>query len=50
VGIEYANLEAFAKAATKLQADEEWNKVMKELDASGLREVIGNSLLLEVTP
>ena len=50
VGIEYANLEAFAQAATKLQADEEWNKVMKELDASGLREVIGNSLLVEITP
>jgi len=50
VGFEYANLEAFAKAITKVQADEEWNKVIKDLDASGLREVIGNSLLAEITP
>ena len=50
VGIEYANLEAFAKATTKLQADEEWTKIMKELNASGLREVVSNSLLVEITP
>lgn len=50
VSIEYANLEAFAKAQTKLQADEEWNKLRKELDASGLREVIDSSLFVEVTP
>jgi len=50
VGIEYPNLEAYAQATTKLQADEEWNKAMKELDASGLRQVVSNSLLVEITP
>jgi hypothetical protein len=50
VGIEYPSLEAYAKAATKLQADEESTKFLKELDASGLREVISNSLLVEITP
>lgn len=50
VGIEYANIEAYAKAVTKLQADAESTKLLKELDASGLREVISNSLLVEITP
>ena len=50
VGIEYATLEAYAQANTKLQADEEWTKAMRELDASGLRQVLSNSLLVEVTP
>ena len=50
VGLEYANLEAYAKAISKAQADEEWNKVIKELDTSGLREVLSNSLLVEITP
>ena len=50
VGIEYPNLEAYAQATTKLQADDEWNKAMKELDASGLRQVMSNSLLVEITP
>ncbi len=50
VATEYANLEAFAKAQTKLQADEEATKLRKELDASGLREVIDSSLFVEVTP
>lgn len=50
VGIEFANLEAYAKSTTKLQADEEWKKVVKEVDASGIREVTGSSLFVEVTP
>ena len=50
VVIEYANLEAFAKAQTKLQADEEWSKLRGELDASGLRDVIDASLFVEITP
>src|ERR1043166_3217594 len=50
VGIEYANLEAYAQANTKLQADGEWTKAMRDLDASGLREVLSNSLLVEITP
>ena len=50
VGIEYPNLDAYAKATTKVQADEEWNKAVKEMDASGIREVLGNSLMVEITP
>jgi hypothetical protein len=34
----------------KTQADEEWNKVMKELDTSGLRKVLSRSQLVEITP
>ena len=50
IGIEYPNLEAYAQATTKLQADEEWAKAMKDLEASGLRQVLSNSLLVEITP
>ena len=50
VTVEFPNLEAFAKATTKTQADEEWNKVTKELDTSGLREVLSRSQLVEITP
>ena len=50
VGIEYANLEAYAKATSKLEADEDWKKQIKDLDSSGTREVLGRSLLVEVTP
>ena len=50
VTVEFPNLEAFAKATTKAQADEEWNKVVKELDTGGLREVLSRSQLVEITP
>ena len=50
VVIEYANLETFAKAQTKLQGDAEWTKLRGELDASGLRDVIDASLFVEITP
>lgn len=50
LGTEYANLEAFAKGMTKATADEEWQKLIGDLDASGMREVLGNSLMVEVTP
>ena len=50
VAIEYANLEAYAQANMKLQADGEWTKAIQDLDASGLREVLSNSLLVEITP
>ena len=50
VGIEYENLEAYAKATSKLEADADWKKQIKELDASGMREVEGRSLFVEVTP
>jgi len=50
IGIEYANLEAFAKGTTKASGDDEWAKLIRELDASGMREVMGNSLMVEATP
>ena len=50
VGIEYESLEAYAKSTTKLEADADWKKQIKELDTSGIREVEGRSLLVEVTP
>jgi hypothetical protein len=50
VTVEFPNLEAFAKSMAKTQADEEWNKVMKELDTSGLRKVLSRSQLVEITP
>ena len=50
VGIEHASLAAFAEDAAKLQADPEWQKGLKDLDKSGIRTVISNSLLEDVTP
>jgi hypothetical protein len=50
VGIEYPNLESFAKGTAKSSADEEWTKLVREMDASGMRELLGNSLMVEVTP
>ena len=50
VGIEYPNLESFAKAMTKTSADDEWRKLVREVDSSGMRELLGNSLMVEVTP
>lgn len=50
VVLEYPSLEAYAKATTKAQADDEWKALVKEIDASGIREMRSNSLLVEVTP
>ena len=50
VGIEHASLAAFAEDVAKLQADPEWQKGLKDLDKSGIRTVISNSLLEDVTP
>jgi hypothetical protein len=50
VGIEYPNLESFAKGISKASADDEWRKLVREVDASGMRELLGNSLMVEVTP
>ncbi len=50
IGIEYPNLEAFAKGMTKTNADDEWRKLVREVDSSGMRELLGNSLMVEVTP
>ena len=48
--IEYANLEAMAKGITKVQNDEEWKKAIKDIDQSGVREVMSNELIEEITP
>src|SRR2546425_2764173 len=40
VGIEYASMEALAKGMAKTAADPEWQRLRKELDASGTREVV----------
>ena len=50
VAIEYPSLEAYAAAVSKQREDKEWTKLMKDLDASGVREVVGQSLLVDVTP
>jgi hypothetical protein len=50
VGIEYPNLESFAKGSAMASADDEWRKLVREVDASGMRELLGNSLMVEVTP
>ncbi len=50
VGIEYPSMEAFAKGFTKVRSDAEYQKLVKELDASGTREVVSSSLLEEMTP
>jgi hypothetical protein len=50
VGIEYPNLESFAKGTSKASADDEWRKLVRDVDASGMRELLGNSLMVEVTP
>lgn len=50
VGMEYANTEAWATGTAKTAADAEWQKLVRELDTSGMRELLGTSLLVEVTP
>ena len=49
VSIEYPNLEAFAKGATKIADDADWQKLVKKLEGTG-RLLVGNSLLEDVTP
>ena len=50
VATEFANLEAMAKGTAKLQGDEELRKLRKDLDASGIREIVSDSLFEEITP
>jgi hypothetical protein len=47
---EYPSLEAYGKSAAKNAADPELQKLRKELDASGIREIVSSSLSVEVTP
>jgi heme-degrading monooxygenase HmoA len=50
IGTEFDSLEAFAKGTSKLAKDSEWNATVKEPDVSGMRELLGTSLLVEITP
>ena len=47
---EYPNIEAYGKSAATNAADPKLHKLRKELDASGTREIVSTSLLVEVTP
>ena len=47
---EYASLAAYADATGKLTADPEAAKLLRELDASGVRTVVDRSLFVEETP
>ena len=47
---EYPSLEAYGKSATKSAADPELQKLRKDMDASGIREIVSSSLLVDVTP
>ena len=48
--IEYANMEAMAKGVTKMEESEDWKKLVKDVDQSGLRDVVSSELIEEVTP
>ena len=48
--IEYANMEAMAKGVTKMQDSDEWKKLVKDVDQSGVRDVVSSQLIEEVTP
>lgn len=50
VATEFPNLEAYAKGNAKIQGDAEWKKLVKDLNASGIREVVSSSLFEEATP
>ena len=50
VSTEYPNMEAFGKAAGKAASDPELQKLTKDMDASGIREIVSRSLFEDVTP
>ena len=50
IGVEYANMEAYAKGTTAMNDNKEWTKLMKDLDSSGAREVQSTMLLVELHP
>ena len=47
---EYPSLAAWAEGTGKLNADAEGNKLVRDLDASGIRTVLGRSLMVDDTP
>ncbi len=50
VVIENPNLAAFAANSTKLQADSEFQKWVKEMQKAGRSKAISNNMWVEVTP
>ena len=50
VMVEFPNLLARAEAVTKLENDEEWNRLRKIVAAKTDRTMISNSLLHDITP
>ncbi len=48
--IDHPSLAAFAANNTKLQTDAEWQSWSEELNKAGIRRIVSNSLLVEVTP
>ena len=47
---EYPSLAAWAEGTGKLNADAEGNKLIRDIDASGIRTLLGRSLMVEDTP
>ena len=47
---EYASLTAWAEGQGKLNAYPEGAKLIKDIDASGIRTVLGRSLMVDETP
>ena len=47
---EYPSLAAWAEGSGKLDADPEGSKLLRDLDASGIRTVLGRSLMVDETP
>lgn len=47
---EYPSLAAWAEGNGKLDADPEGNKLIRDLDTSGIRTVLGRSLMVDETP
>jgi hypothetical protein len=47
---EYPSLAAWVEGSGKLDADPEGSKLLRDLDASGIRTVLGRSLMVDETP
>ena len=48
--IDHPSLAAFAANNAKQQADAEWQSWIDELNKAGIRQLVSNSLVVEVTP
>ena len=47
---EYPSLTAWAEGNGKLNADPEGSKLIRDIDASGIRTILGRSLMVDETP